>query len=74
MFSKFPRLATGSINDEYGKYYCAPPGSSKYGDTAYGNQFQAKNGSKEAMDEAQAKRLGELSAKVLGLSLKLSLH
>jgi protochlorophyllide reductase len=57
-----------SVNDEYGKYYCAPSGSSKYGDAAYGNQFRATNVSKEAMDDAQAKRLWELSEKVLGLS------
>jgi hypothetical protein len=57
-----------SVHDEYGQYYCAPPGSSKYGDAAYGNQFRAKNVSKEAMDDAQAKRLWELTEKVVGLS------
>ena len=44
-----------------GQYYTSPPGSSKYGDAAFGQQFALTSVSKEAMDDAKAKRLWELS-------------
>lgn len=53
--------------DTKGKYYTSPPGSVKYGDAAYGNQFTVESVSKEAQDDAKAKRLWELSCQVLGL-------
>jgi Dehydrogenases with different specificities (related to short-chain alcohol dehydrogenases) len=50
-----------------GLYYTSPPGSSKYGDDAYGNQFTVANVSKEASDMEKAKRLWELSEKLVRL-------
>lgn len=50
-----------------GLYYTSPPGSSKYGDAAFGNQFTITDVSKEAMDSAKGKRLWELSEKLVGL-------
>mmetsp|Transcript_9672 Transcript_9672/g.20856 ORF Transcript_9672/g.20856 Transcript_9672/m.20856 type:complete len:407 (-) Transcript_9672:150-1370(-) len=51
-----------------GAFYSSPPGSSKFGDAAYGNQF---NGpfpiSVEAQDNAKAKLLWELSERELGI-------
>jgi len=51
-----------------GQYHYAPPGSSKYGDSAYGNQFTVSPVSKEAQDNAKAKLLWELSARELGIA------
>jgi hypothetical protein len=53
--------------DTKGLYYSSPPGSVKYGDAAYGKQFTVTTVSKEAQDDAKAKRLWELSAKELGI-------
>jgi hypothetical protein len=50
-----------------GGFYSSAPGSSKYGDAAYGNQFALSTVSKEAQDDAKGRRLWELSAKVLGI-------
>ena len=50
-----------------GLYYTSPPGSSKYSDAAFGNQFTITDVSKEAMDSAKGKRLWELSEKLVGL-------
>jgi protochlorophyllide reductase len=58
---------TTKVNSK-GLYYSSDPGSSKYGDSAYGNQFDAVDVSKEAQDDEKAKRLWELSEKALGLS------
>lgn len=48
-----------------GTYYSSPPGSSKYGDAAYGSQFTVTTVSKEAQDNAKATRLWELTEKAL---------
>ena len=56
-----------SVNTR-GEYYNSPPGSSKYGDAAYGNQFTIFPVSKEARDDVKAKRLWELSEKLVGIS------
>jgi hypothetical protein len=50
-----------------GGYYSSPPGSAKYGDAAYGNQFSRDTVSKEAQDGVKAKRFWELSEKALGI-------
>lgn len=50
-----------------GQYYSSPPGSARYGDSAYGNQFTVYTVSKEASDDAKAKRLWELTDKLIGL-------
>lgn len=50
-----------------GQYYNAPPGSVKYGDAAYGNQFTVEQVSKEAQDDAKAQRLWELSEQLVGI-------
>jgi protochlorophyllide reductase len=50
-----------------GLYYTSPPGSSKYGDDAFGNQFTVANVSKEASDLEKAKKLWELSEKLVRL-------
>jgi protochlorophyllide reductase len=54
--------------DTRGLYYASPPGSSKYGEAAYGNQFLPSSVSKEAQDDEKAKRLWTLSEKLLGIS------
>ena len=51
-----------------GKYYSSPPGSSRYGEAAFGNQFGLTTPSVESQDDAKAKRLWELSAKLVGLN------
>ena len=50
-----------------GLHYLSPPGSSKYGDAAFGAQFVPDKVSKEAQDDAKGKRLWELSAKLVGI-------
>jgi len=55
--------------DTRGQYYSSAPGTVKYGDAAYGNQFNVESVSKEAQDDAKAKRLWELSEKVLGIAV-----
>jgi hypothetical protein len=50
-----------------GEYYVSPPGSSKYGDAAFGNQFKNSPPSEEARDSIKGKRLWELSEKLVGL-------
>jgi hypothetical protein len=50
-----------------GLYYSSPPGSVKYGDAAYGNQFTVDTVSVEAQDVAKGQRLWALSAQALGL-------
>lgn len=54
--------------DTRGEYYSSAPGSAKFGDAAYGKQFNVSPVSKEAQNDAKAKRLWELSEKALGLS------
>lgn len=50
-----------------GLFYSSAPGSSQYGDAAFGSQFKPFDISKEAQDDAKAKLLWELSAKELGI-------
>jgi len=50
-----------------GLFYDSPPGSSKYGDAAFGKQFGPTNVSKEGQDDAKAKTFWELSAKLLDI-------
>lgn len=54
--------------DTRGKFWSADPGSSKFGDAAYGSQFNISPISKEAQDDAKAKRLWELSEKLVGIA------
>lgn len=51
-----------------GQYYSSDPGSSKYGDAAYGKQFCVTQVSKEARDDEKAKELWRLSSELLGVS------
>ena len=55
------------VTSKGGLYYTSPPGSSKYGDTAFGNQFTLSDVSKEAKDSEKAKHLWELSEKLVGI-------
>lgn len=59
-----------NVASKGGLYYTSPPGSSKYGDDAFGNQFVVSQVSKEAMDDAKAKRLWELSEKLVAVVSK----
>lgn len=54
--------------DSKGKYYSSPPGSSRYGDDAYGREFSVTETSKESQDETKAKDLWDLTEKLLELS------
>ena len=60
-------LAYMTTLETRGKYYTSPPGSVKYGDAAFGNQFTVSTVSKEASDDAKAKRLWELTDKLIAL-------
>ena len=51
--------------EDRGSFYSSAPGSSKYGDAAYGKQFAASPVSKEAQDNTKASRLWELTEKAL---------
>jgi protochlorophyllide reductase len=50
-----------------GEYYNSLPGSSKYGDAAFGKEFTVCSVSKEAQDDAKGKKLWELSEKLVGI-------
>jgi hypothetical protein len=50
-----------------GQYYSSAPGSSKYGDDAYGKQFTIEQVSDEAQDNNKARELWDLSEKLLGI-------
>jgi protochlorophyllide reductase len=54
-------LAYMTTVDTRGQYYNSPPGSSKYDDAAFGNQFTQYEVSKEAQDDVKAKKLWDLS-------------
>jgi len=56
-----------SVGSKGGLYYTSSPGSSKYGDKAYGNQFVVAQTSKETTDDAKGKRFWELSEKLVGI-------
>lgn len=51
-----------------GLYYNSRPGSSKFGDDAYGKQFEVYDVSNEAKDNNKAKRLWQLSEKLTGIT------
>jgi len=57
------------VEGKGGLYYYSSPGSSKYGEDAYGKQFHASEVSKEAQesDGGKAKRFWELSEKLVGI-------
>lgn len=57
----------GTVGSKGGLYYSSAPGSSKYGDAAFGKQFAVSKVSKEAGDDEKAKRLWELSEKLVGI-------
>jgi protochlorophyllide reductase len=61
-------LAYMTSVDSKGQYYSSPPGSSKYGQEAFGNQFVPDQVSKEAQDDAKGRRLWELTEQILGIS------
>lgn len=54
--------------DSRGEFWNSDPGSSKYGDAAYGREFTISAISQEAKDDAKAKKLWELSEKLVGSS------
>ena len=60
-------LAYMTTVDSSGKYYTGNPGSSRYGDAAFGNQFTITQVSKEAQDCGKATRLWDLTEKLLGI-------
>ena len=51
-----------------GLYYNSDPGSSKYGDAAFGKEFVPMDVSTEGRDDAKAQLLWELSERVLGIT------
>ncbi len=55
------------VGEKGGLYYTSPPGSSKFGDAAFGREFAVSEVSKEARDDGKAKRLWELSEKLVGI-------
>lgn len=56
-----------SVCSKKGLYYFSSPGSSKYGDAAFGNQFAPAEVSVEAKDDAKGVRLWDLSEKLVGV-------
>lgn len=58
-------LAYMTTRKSKGLFYDSPPGSSKYGDGAFGKQFVPSNSSRDSQDDAKAQKLWELSYKVL---------
>jgi len=58
-------MALSSDIKNGGLYFNSPPGSSKYGDDAYGKQFAVTQVSKEVREEGKAKLLWDYSTKLL---------
>lgn len=60
---------SSKVGEKGGMYYYSAPGSGKYGDDAYGKQFDASEVSKEALesDAGKGKRFWELSEKLVGI-------
>lgn len=56
-----------TVGTKGGLFYSSDPGSSKFLDDAFGNQFKESKISSEASDDAKARRLWELSEKLVGL-------
>lgn len=61
-------LAYMTTVESRGEFWNSDPGSSKYGEAAYGDQFTISETSKEAKDDNKAKMLWELSEKLVGIS------
>jgi hypothetical protein len=61
-------LAYVTTQSTHGQYYTSPPGSSKFGNDAYGQQFTMTAVSKEAQDTVKGQRLWELTAQSLGMA------
>ncbi len=58
------------VGEKGGQYYFSAPGSSKYGDAAFGKQFDVSEVSKEALaadSSGKGKRFWELSEKLVGI-------
>ena len=67
---EYMALSSEVANERGGLFYTAPPGSSKYGDDAFGREFKATQASKEARAsdvDGKAKRFWELSEKLVGV-------
>ena len=60
-------MATSDDTRTQGEFWTAPPGSSKYGNDAFGREFSVETVSKEAQDDAKATKLWVLSEKLLGI-------
>ncbi|KAG7347498.1 light-dependent protochlorophyllide oxido-reductase [Nitzschia inconspicua] len=60
-------LAYMTTVNTQGEYYNSPPGSSKYGEAAFGREFSIYAVSKEAQDDNKGKKLWELSEKLVGI-------
>ena len=58
---------SSKVGEQGGLYYTSPPGSSKFGDAAFGKEFHASQVSKEARDDEKGKRLWELTEKLVGI-------
>jgi protochlorophyllide reductase len=60
---------SSKVVEKGGEYYFSAPGSSKYGDAAFGKQFDVSEVSKEALaaDSGKGKRFWELSEKLVGI-------
>ena len=56
-----------TVGAKGGLFYSSDPGSSKFLDDAFGNQFKESKISSEASDDAKARRLWELSEMLVGL-------
>ena len=67
---EYMTLSSKVGSEKGGQYYYSAPGSGKYGDEAYGKQFDVSEVSKEALDDddnGKAKRFWELSEKLVGI-------
>lgn len=67
---EYMALSTTVGERKGGQYYFSEPGSGKYGDDAYGKQFDVSEVSKEAVESdtnGKAKRFWELSEKLVGV-------
>ena len=60
-------MATSDDTRTQGEFWTAPPGSSKYGNDAFGREFCAATVSKEGQDDAKAIKLWDLSEKLVGI-------
>jgi len=57
------------VGSKGGLYYTSPPGSSKYGDAAFGTQFAVTDVSLEGKNDAKGKLFWELSEQLVGISV-----